>query len=395
MKFFRPLTPRDMRTINRTAVLEIIRIEGPISRGDISGALGLSLPSVVRIVNDLRAENLVRPTGKSEFSGGRKRPLLEINTTDNLSIGIDLGGTKAYGAICDLRGEILCEYNVNNHKTKGKDSYDIVKSLIGLLMSHAKKEGLRISGIGIGVPGVTEPRSGVVQRASSLKWKNFPLRQRLEEDFGLTAAVDNDVNAAALGEMWFGHGKNVSNLVLVTLGTGVGAGLIMDGVLYRGAHLCAGEIGYIPWDRSCLDREYPEYGPLEYVASGLGIVEQAKKRGIFQPDTAGEITAQEVFEACARGEERAVSLVEEMADYLAMALISVSALADPDVIVIGGGISHSANFFIDRVISRMAGRMPRMPRVEISVLRERATVLGAMINMLHLKEDFCLVRSMS
>jgi glucokinase-like ROK family protein len=395
MKFFRPLTPRDMRTINRTAVLEIIRTEGPVSRGHIAGALGLSLPSVVRIVDDLRADNLVRPTGKSEFSGGRKRPLLEINTTDNLSIGIDLGGTKAYGAICDLRGEILCEYSVNNHKTHGADSYDVVKDLIGLLLSHARKEGLSVAGIGIGVPGVTEPQSGVVQRASSLKWKNFPLKKRLEKDFGLTTAVDNDVNSAALGEMWFGHGKNVSNLVLVALGTGIGAGLIMDGILYRGANLCAGEIGYIPWDKSCLDQEYPEFGPLEFVASGLGIAEQAKKRAIFSPDVLGEVTAQDVFEACGRGEERAKQLVEEIADYLAMALISVCSIADPDVIVIGGGISHSADLFIDRVRSRMEGRMPQMPRVEISALRERATVLGTMINLLHLKEDFCVVRSMS
>jgi glucokinase len=386
-----------MRAINTTAVLEIIRMKSPVSRGYIAGELGLSLPSVVRIVERLRAENLVRPTGESEFSGGRKRPLLEINAEDNLSIGIDLGGTKAYGAVCDLRGEMLYEHSVDNHGTKGDDSYEIVRGLVRALLDDVRRGGRGVCGIGIGVPGVTHPRTGVVQWAPSLEWRDFPLKERIERDFGLTAIVDNDVNSAALGEMWFGHGRNVSNLVLVTLGTGIGAGLVLDGVLYRGAHLFAGEIGYIPWDRSCLDSEYSGFGPLEQVAAGIGIAEKARAalRGALSPKALDELTAHDVFDACGRREDWAVRLVEETADYLAMALLSVCALADPEVIVIGGGISRSAGLFVDRVRSRMTGRIPHMPEIEISNLRERGTVLGAMINLLYLRADFCVVRSMS
>jgi glucokinase-like ROK family protein len=386
-----------MRTINRTAVLEIIRTQSPVSRGHIASELGLSLPSVVRIVDGLRAENLVRQTGKSEFSGGRKRPLLEINASENLAIGVDLGGTKAYGAVCDLSGEILRELSVDNHGTKGDGSYKIVRELIETLIGTDFDVNRVVRGIGIGVPGVTEPRRGVVQWAPSLEWRDFPLAERIERDFGLSVIVDNDVNSAVLGEMWFGHGKNVSNLVLVTLGTGIGAGLVLDGALYRGPHLFAGEIGYIPWSRGCLDREYSGFGPLEQVAAGTGIAEIARSalRGSLDQESLDKLTAQDVFEACGRNEEWASRIVEEASDYLAMALLSVCSVADPEVIVIGGGISRSAGLFIDRVRSRMKGRIPYMPEIEISNLRERGTVLGAMINLFYLNTDYCVVRSLS
>lgn len=396
MKPFRTITPRDMRAINRTAVLEIIRTKGPVSRGCVASALNLSLPSVVRIVDGLREENLVRPSGESEFSGGRRRPLLEINASENLTVGIDLGGTKAYGAVCDLKGEILFERSVDNHGTMGEDSYEVVRKLIGALLDDAGGAG-GIRGVGIGVPGVTDPEEGVVRLAPGLNWKDFPLREKVIKDFGLAAIVDNDVNSAVLGEMWFGHGKNISNLVLVALGTGIGAAMVLEGVLYRGAHLFAGEIGYIPWNRECLDKEYGGFGPLEQVAAGTGIAERARRtlKDNLPRDVLDSLTAQDVFEACAKKESWAEKMVEEVADYLAMALLSVCAVADPEKIVIGGGISRSAGMFLDRVRSRMEGRIPHMPEIAVSNLRERGTVLGAMINLLHLNADYCVVRSLS
>jgi glucokinase len=386
-----------MRIINRTAVLEIIRTEGPVSRVRIAGALKLSLPSVVRIVDGLREENLVRPSGEDEFSGGRRRPLLEINASENLAIGIDLGGTKAYGAVCDLNGGILFERSVDHHGTMGEDSYEVVRKLIGALLDDAGDSRSGIRGVGIGVPGVTDPEEGVVRLAPGLEWKDFPLRERVVKDFGLASIVDNDVNSAVLGEMWFGHGKNISNLVLVALGTGIGAAMILEGVLYRGSHLFAGEIGYIPWSRECLDEKYDGFGPLEQVAAGSGIAERARRIVKENPpgDIAGALTAQDVFEACARREDWAEKMVEEVADYLAMALISICAVADPEKIVIGGGISRSADMFLGRVRSRMDGRIPHMPDIAVSDLRERGTVLGAMINLLHLSSDYCVVRSLS
>jgi glucokinase len=386
-----------MRAINRTAVLEIIRTKGPVSRGCIASTLKLSLPSVVRIVDGLREENLVRSSGDSEFSGGRRRPLLEINASENLTVGIDLGGTKAYGAVCDLNGGILFERSVDNHGTMGEDSYEVVRSLIGALLDDAGSSGGGIRGVGIGVPGVTDPEDGVVRFAPGLKWKDFPLRERVIKDFGLATIVDNDVNSAVLGEMWFGHGKDISNLVLVTLGTGIGAAMVLEGVLYRGSHLFAGEIGYIPWSRECLDKKYDCFGPLEQVAAGSGIAERAKQmmKDDLPGDALGALTAQDVFEACAKKERWAEEMVAEVADYLAMALISTCAVADPEKIVIGGGISRSADLFLDRVRSRMEGRIPHMPEIAVSNLRERGTVLGAMINLLHLNSDYCVVRSLS
>jgi glucokinase-like ROK family protein len=346
-------------------------------------------------VNDLKSENLLRVTGDSEFSGGRKRPLISLNASDNLSVAVDLGGTKTYGAVCDLCGNILHERSVRNHGSQGEHSYRILRRMIEELLETADARGWNIRGIGIGVPGVTDNETGVVKWAPSLKWRDFPLKSRIIGDFKKTVVVDNDVNLAALGELWFGKGSKASNLVLIAIGTGLGAGLILDGMLYRGSNLFAGEIGYMPYERACLDQEYPLWGPMEMVAAGAGIASIAKGRlkGLSQEES-DSITGQSVFEACRAKSPWAVEIVSDMADYLSMAVISACSVVDPDIVILGGGISHSADLFIDRIRERLKGRIPHEVSICASDLAEKATVLGAMISLLHNTANFCIVRQL-
>lgn len=237
-----------MRAINRSAILEIIRRESPISRSAIAERLDVSLPTVMRIVDELVEEGFVRLHGDTEWSGGRRRSLLEFNADGYVVLGIDLGGTKMYGAISDLGGNILDEVSTDRYGPSAEANYNHLVTLIDTMLASPSLHERRVRGVGVGVPGVTLHKDGIVKWAYPLKWKDFPLKARLAERYSLPVTVDNDVNLAALGELWFGVGQNTQNMVLVALSTGIGSGIIIDGALYRGASEASGEIGkHDPW----------------------------------------------------------------------------------------------------------------------------------------------------
>jgi glucokinase len=390
------LTATDMRRINRTAILEIVRRESPISRTRIAEKLGVSLPTVLRIIDELIEEGLVRLQGETEWSGGRRRSLVEFNADRNVVVGVDLGGTKMFGAIADLGGTILDEIEFSRHGTSGEESYTRLLELIEALMASPKLHGRAILGIGVGAAGVTLHREGVVTWAPSLNWRDYPLRKRLNEKFNLPVIVDNDVNLAALGELWFGAGQNIQNMIMITIGTGIGAGIIIDGALYRGAHEAAGEIGYLMPGLEFLGRSYDGFGALEEVASGTGIAQQAQRllAGEWLPEDLEKLTAEDIFDAARHGQEWARSLVNRAVDYLAIMVASVSAYFDPELIVLGGGVSRSPDLLFEPIMTRIAATTPIPPQVVASTLGHRATVLGAVVNVLHSTEDSYIVHKL-
>src|SRR5512136_264890 len=310
------ITSAAMRDINRSAILEIIRRESPISRSTIAERLDVSLPTVMRIVDGLIAEGFVRLHGGTEWSGGRRRPLLEFNAEGRLVIGVDMGGTKIYGALSDLGGEILDEVNIARHGTSGEDSFNRLTTLIDTLLNSPKINGRQVHGIGVGAPGITMHKEGIVTWANTLHWKDFPLKQRLSELYPLPITIDNDVNLAAMGELWFGAGQNTQNMVLVAIGTGIGAGIIIDGSLYRGASEASGEIGNMLPGREFLGHNYQDFGALESVASGTGIAGRARivlgdRLTIDQLDN---LSAEDVFEAAQQKQDWAVKVIQETVD---------------------------------------------------------------------------------
>jgi glucokinase len=431
------ITATEMRGINRSAVLETIRRQGPVARTAIAEALQVSLPTVMRIVDELIAEDLVVPTGAKEWSGGRKRPLLEFNANGHLIIGVDMNETRLYGAVANLAGEILSETSLL-HSTRGVESYDFLVSVIEELLRVAAATGKKIRGIGVGVPGITYYEKGVVQWAPTLEWRNFPLKESLHERFGLPVVLDNDVNIAALGEMWFGAGQKCNNLVLVMVGNGIGAGVIIDGGVYRGSHLTAGEIGFLLPDRSHLGAPRSGYGALESLASGASIAGRARqalaaRQGEidggeqggsdggeqggsdggeqggsdggeqggsetrpYSTRPHGEFpTAEDVFEAYRRGEEWARPIISDTIDYLAQMVATLAVCFDPDMIVLSGGVAKSADLLVEPIYRRIEGVIPIRPRLEVSTLGHRAAIMGAIIEILYNTADFYVVRKQS
>ena len=386
-----------MRDINRSAILEIIRRESPISRTAIAERLDVSLPTVMRIVDELIADGFVRSQGSSEWSGGRRRSLLEFNADGHVVLGVDMGGTKIYGALSNLGGTVIDELNIGRHGTQGDESYAALTTLIDTLLASPKLEGRSVRGIGVGAPGITLHKEGIVRWAFTLNWKDFPLKARLTERYHLPITVDNDVNLAALGELWFGAGQNCQNMILVAVGTGIGAGIIIDGALYRGSTESSGEIGNMLPGAEFLGKNYLDFGALESVASGTGIAERARSalKNRRTPAELEALVSEDVFDAARQGQKWAWAIINETVDYLAVSIANLAVAFDPELIVLGGGVSRSADLLVGPILQRINGCIPNPPRLVVSSLGLRAGVMGAITNVLHNTSNFYVVHKLS
>jgi glucokinase-like ROK family protein len=386
-----------MRDINRSAILEIIRRESPISRTAIAERLDVSLPTVMRIVDELVADGFVRPQGGTEWSGGRRRSLLEFNADGHVVLGVDMGGTKIYGALSNLGGCVIDELNVGRHGTQGEDSYTTLITLIDTLLASPRLEGRQVRGIGVGAPGITLHKEGIVKWAFTLGWKDFPLKARLSDRYHLPITVDNDVNLAALGELWFGAGQNCQNMIVIAIGTGIGAGIIIDGALYRGSTESSGEIGNMLPGTRFLGKNFTDFGALESVASGTGIASRARAalKGHRSPDDLENLLAEDVFDAARQGQKWAWNVINETVDYLAVSIANLAVSFDPELIVLGGGVSRSADMLVGPILERMQGVIPTLPRLVVSSLGLRAGVMGAITNVLHNTSNFYVVHKLS
>jgi glucokinase len=392
--FLQPIDSTHMRRVNRSVILELVRQRSPIARSEISRELGLSMPTVMRLVDELIEEGLIRSTGETAGKTGRPRELLEYNKEGYSVIGIDLGGTKLYGALANIGGEIQEEVRLDQHNTSGEESFERVCNLIESLIGSASNPGQRILGIAVGAPGVTHFRPGVVEWAPSLDWRNFPLKARLEERFHLPTVIENDVNLAVLGEQWFGAGKGVQNMVLLSIGTGLGAGLIIDGIIYRGHDEAAGEAGYLLPGIHALGKHYDQFGAMENIVSGTGIAERAKEKLArkIPEEILKTLTSSEVFDAARKKEEWAVQIVAETVDYLSLVIANTATLINPELIVLGGGVSNSADLLLEPIQKRIEGVIQHVPRIEVSTLGSQATVMGAITLTVHTTKDYFVVR---
>jgi glucokinase len=380
-----PGKPTLIRDINRSMILETIEKEGPISRADISRLTGISSPTVSLVVEHFLKKGIVKEKGIGESSGGRKPTLIELNSNGGFVVGIDLGGTNIKLVLIDLGGKIVKKVNGPTINSSSKNKIlDRLEELIHSVIDESDADRDLILGIGIGVSGVAD-ESGRVSFAPALGWEDMPVRDLLREEFGIPVVVENDVNAATIGEKLFGVGKTVENFVFVAIGTGVGAGIIINGELYKGFANAAGEVGYLVMGDKYLKDYRKGFGCFESLISGSAIAAKAAKQ--MRCYNSGptrisfrqvkNITAKDVFEAAKRKDKIALKIVEEVSKYLAIGLGNISALLNPEMIVLGGGISKQEGILLKPLRKMMAKITPIPPRIVISSLGNDAGVIGA------------------
>ncbi len=390
----RSATASLIRRLNRSAILDLIRERSPISRSEIARQLNMSMPTVMRLVDMLHDEDLVRWSGDSQSTGGRPGNLLEFNADGYAVLGLDLGGSKMFGTVADLGGNIQTEIYRPWESSDPDRALEQVCELISDLLARPRPPRQQVRGIGVGAPGVTLFEQGVVTWAPSLGWRDLPLKDILVERFGFPVVVENDVNLAALGEYGFGAARHASSAACIAVGTGIGAGIVIERKIYRGFNQSAGEVGYLPPDVSYLGRRYESFGALESIASGSGVERRARQLLQQQklPLPEQGPSAEDVFKAARLDQPWALQVVAETVDYLAFAVAVISAVLDPQVIVLGGGVARSADMLIEPILSRLEGVIPTRPNLVPSSLGFRAAVLGAIMLVLDTTTDHVTVK---
>ncbi len=385
----------EMRTINRSAVLEYLRQHKTASRTELARQLHFSKPTAMRIIDELLAGNLVRSAGQKSGGLGRTQELLTLNEDGNLVIGIDLGGSHISGGIANIGGEILYKTKKDQSWGSAADNLERVVRFIQEMQIEAGKHTGRLLGAALGVPGIIDSRENLVRLAPALDWRNFPLLEKLNARINLPVLVENDVNLAAMGEHWFGGGQEVENLVMVAIGTGIGAGVILEGKLYRGFRESSGEIGYLLPGLQFLDQKYPNFGAFETLASGKGIAERGQQAWLDANSgkTAPHLDAAAVFKAARERQPWAEKVVKEAIDYLTLALANISVAYDPELIIIGGGVANAIADSLPAIQERLRGVIPFVPRIEVSKLLENACILGAVARVFQKTADYAVVQT--
>ena len=276
-------------------------------------------------------------------------------------VGLDVGGTTMKAGVVDDRGKPHSAVSLPTEAQRGQEfGLERMCETIRQAVAAAGLTMRDVAAVGVATPGLMDIPAGVILDPPNLHpWKNVPVRDHVHRAFGLPTAFQNDANAAALGEFWAGAGKDVASMALFTLGTGVGGGIILDGHVLEGRHSHGAELGHMKIEmtrpRQC---GCGRWGCLEAYASATAVVKRAHEalnedpgRSLLQRTLRdhGELTARDVFEAAAAGDELAGRLVEETAYYLAVGATNVMHTIDPDMVVFAGGMTAAGEPFLERI----------------------------------------------
>ena len=371
-------------------MLEYIREMGTTSRAQIARGTGLSKPTVSQALVALSSAHLVREAGKSSGGKGPAAVLYELNPRAGWVAGIDVGRQWVRAAIADLNGNVVAR---RDERSRAKSADALISQVADLAHELAVEAGIRwrqVTVATVGSPGVFQPSSGQVALAHNLPgWGRRGLVEALHERLRTEITFENDVNLATVGEQWRGLGKDVGNFVFLHVGTGVGMGVVLNGELYRGSGGNAGEIAYLPLATS--DPHDPDNlrrGALEGAVGAKGVVAVARTVGMKPP-----LTPKSIFSAARKGDERAMTVVDQVAQRIALSVAAVVSVVDPELVILGGGIGRNGDLLLEPVRRELASLSPFHPRVEISALGDEAALNGAVATALQAAQDRLFVRT--
>ena len=310
------------------------------------------------------------------------------NMDDKWLVGVDIGGTTIKIAFVTLDGTIVTKWEIPTNKVNHGINIpqDIAKSIEGKLIKFYKGKS-DLVGLGVGAPGPVDDRDGSIIVGVNIGWSHFPLKEKLQQVLSLPVTVDNDANVAAIGEMWRGAGEGAKDMICVTLGTGVGGGVISNGEIVHGVNGAAGEIGHmtVVTDHGALCN-CGKYGCLETIASATGIVRMANEmiKSTTTPSVLRNIellTSKTIFEAAQHGDPLAETLVNKVALDLGLSLANVANVTNPQKIVIGGGVSKAGDVLLNPVKKYFQlfafSRVAEGGEIRIAKLGNDAGVIGA------------------
>lgn len=363
-----------LRELNEQAVLEAIFREGPVTRPELAERTGLSRPAVSAAVRRLEQAGLVGSAGARDGRRGRKPMSYVVSERAGFVVGVDIGGANVRVCAANIFGELSCEQREPTEKDSPRKLQAQILRLVAEVVDAASGEYERPLAIGVSTPGVVDRASRRVTLAYNISAAgDFDSLAVVGDRFGVPVLLENNVNLAAVGERWAGIARGVPTFAFISIGAGVGMGVIIDDELVRGAHGAAGEIGYMPSHVNPFDEAHRLHGGLEDEIGAAGILEALVRDGA---DGVVPKSAQEVFELAQAGNERAGAVVEAVARRVGITIASICAVIDPELVVLGGGIGGNPSL-VGPVRATAAALLPLAVRVESSKLGDKASLYGA------------------
>lgn len=377
-----------IRSRNSTIVLNHLRMHSPLSRANLSAAVGLNRSTISNIIEELIDSCFVRETEFQSGMIGRPGLLLEINPQGGAVIGIEIGYDFISIILANLMAENLWRQNVKIDHAKGSDeAVRSAEDLIQKALNIAVERGLRPLGIGLGICGVTDVAEGRLVYSPNLKWENIPFRKMWAERFNIPVFVENDANAAALGEHYFAGADKADNFIYLNIGTGITGGIVMNGKLYRGSTGFSGEIGRMiingnPADsgaHQCLEDMVSPSGILQNLRQKLRGGERSTAFACFKDYDA--ITFDIIVRAAWAGDPVCISVFREAATWLGYCISNLVSIFNPEQVILGGPLS-SANTILIRWINEVVEKCAlEQPMNVLKIVSSRsgsdACVIGA------------------
>jgi predicted NBD/HSP70 family sugar kinase len=374
-----------LRERNRERVVGALRERGRISQADIARMTGLSRTTVHTLVSELKDSGLVHEVeaGVPDFRGGRPAVLLMLRDSSLAVVGIDFGHSHVGVAVADIGHNVLaerrCDLDVSHD---ARAALDTAARMVEEVLTEARVERKSVIGAGIGIPGPVDRTRGAVGSATILPgWTGLRIGSEMRDRLAMPVQIDNDANLGALAELTWGAGRECSNFAYIKAATGIGAGLVVDGRLLRGASGTAGELGHTTLDESGALCYCGNRGCLETLASGPAIL-----RLVGQADS-GTLTLDRVIELAAQGDVRCRRAISDAGRAIGVAVAGLCNLINPERVIVGGLLSRADDVLLQplRESIRRHSVQAAAERVDVvqAVFVERAELLGALALALH------------
>jgi predicted NBD/HSP70 family sugar kinase len=367
-----------MRAINRQIVLNYVRDRGPISRAEIARCTKLQRSTISEIVDSLLEEGLIEEVGAGQSTGGRCPTLLALRTTGAAAIGIDIAPTRTTVATSDLAGGLL-----ESEEFETDHDFDrTITRAVSAVHRLTERGGGRIEGIGVSLPGLVDSSKGRLLYVPYFNWRNLDIGARIAEATGLKVTIDNDANAAALAELWFGRAdvSEARDFIMVFIAEGVGAGIIFDRQVYRGEGGAAGEFGHmIIGDRAPVPCSCGSYDCWEAFASGRAAVARYAK--LAGSGAARSMSFAQLIDRALAGESAAREALGETARFLGIGISNLIVGFSPEVVIVGGAITRAWDLVSDlfsETVRRSVRRDLPFTRIIPSTIGDRASLMGAL-----------------
>jgi len=386
---------QNLKNLNKHAIIDLIRFtSGGISRVEIARQMGLTRAAVSAIVDDLQQSEIVRET-EGTYPSGRRPIVLEINPDFGHVIGIDMGASHVLLILADSSGRQVHEVGAPHNINEGPEiCLRRVAKLIDQLLAETGKKISDISAIGVCVPGPIVQSAGMVSGPPIMPgWDHYPIRDHLTELYHLPVSLNNDAEMGAVGEWAYGAGRGERNLAYIKVGTGIGAGLLLDGQIYRGATGCAGEIGHITIDENGPLCTCGNRGCLEAIAGGGAIARKAteavkmgQRTQLAEMHEDGAITVADVMHAARMGDHLAQRITAEAGMHLGTAIANVVNLFNPSMVVIGGSVGQIGDLLLEPIRLTVQRRSllvaSRNVRITAALLGRHSCSMGTVVQAL-------------